>query len=121
MFLWVAASPRIGGTLSSLDVAGRLLPVVPAGGSSPVGTVNHTDPDGPVVAGGPIGPCGASSPLFDEVLDHADPAGQHAVIQEVLEPLEQIIKFSDFIHIIIYVLVLRCARLPDSTVSCSPF
>ena len=33
-------SPRIGGTLSSLDVAGRLLPVVPAGGSSPVGTAN---------------------------------------------------------------------------------
>ena len=31
-----AGLQRIGGTLSSLDVAGRLLPVVPAGGFSPV-------------------------------------------------------------------------------------
>ena len=27
-------------------------------------------------------------PLEHSVLDHADPAGQHAVIQDVLEPLE---------------------------------
>ena len=45
-----------GGTLSYLDVAGRLLPVEHAGGSSPVGPVNPAGPDSPVVAGGPIGP-----------------------------------------------------------------
>ena len=44
-----------GGTLSSLDVAGRLLPVVPAGGSFSVGVANAAGPDGPVVAGGPVG------------------------------------------------------------------
>ena len=56
-----------GGTLSSLDVAGRLLPVVPAGGSSPVGAANPAGLDGPVVAGGPVGPCGTLSPLFHEL------------------------------------------------------
>ena len=63
-----AGSPCVGGTLSYLDVAGRLLPVVLAGGSSPVGPVNPAGPDGPVVAGGPIDSCGALSPLFHEVL-----------------------------------------------------
>ena len=63
-----AGPPRAGGTLSSLDVAGRLLPVVPAGGSSPVGAANPAGPDGPVVAGGPVGQCGTLSPLFHEVL-----------------------------------------------------
>ena len=48
-------------------------------------------PAGPYVAGGPVGPDGSLKviePLKHSVLDHADPAGQHAVIQEVLEPLE---------------------------------
>ena len=48
-------------------------------------------PAGPYVAGGPVGPDGTLKvlePLEHSVLDHADPAGQHAVIQEVLEPLE---------------------------------
>ena len=43
------------------------------------------------VAGGPVGPDGTLQvlePLEHSVLDHAEPAGQHAVIQEVLEPLE---------------------------------
>ena len=46
---------------------------------------------GPYVARNPVGP----DDLFiflelleHSVLDHADPAGQHAVIQDVLEPLE---------------------------------
>ena len=46
---------------------------------------------GPYVAGGPVGPDGTLKvlePLEHSVLDHADPAGQYAVIQEVLEPLE---------------------------------
>ena len=84
-------SPHIGGTLSSLDVAWRLIPVVPAGGSSPVGTANPAGPDGPVVAGGPVGPCGTLSPLFHEVLgplehsvlDYAGPAGQHVSVGPV--------------------------------------
>ena len=79
-----AGLPRVGETLSSLDVAGRLLLVVPAGGSSSVGAVNPAGPDGPVVAGGPVGPCGTLSPLFHDVIgplehsvmDHAGPAGQ---------------------------------------------
>ena len=87
-----AGSPCVGGTLSSLDVAGRLFPVVPAGGgSSPVGPVNPAGPYGPVVAGGPIGPCGALSPFFHEVLeplehsvlDHAGPAGRHVAVGPV--------------------------------------
>ena len=49
-----AGLPRVGETLSSLNVAGRLLPVVPAGGSSSVGAANPASPVGPVVAGGPV-------------------------------------------------------------------
>ena len=48
-------------------------------------------PAGPYVAGGPVGPDGTLKvlePLEHSVLDHADPAGQHADVQEVLEPLE---------------------------------
>ena len=55
--------PRVGETLSSPDVAGRSLPVVPAGGSFSVGTANPVGSDGPVVAGGPIGPCETLSPF----------------------------------------------------------
>ena len=86
-----AGSPCVGGTLSYLDVAGRLLPVVPAGGSSPVGPVNPAGPDDLVDAGGPIGPCEALSSLFHEVreplehsvLDHAGPAGRHVAVGPV--------------------------------------
>ena len=53
------------------------------GGASPVGAAN---PAGPVVAGGPVGTLKVLEPLEHLVLDHADPAGQHADIQEVLEP-----------------------------------
>ena len=45
--------------LSSSDIAGRLLPVVPTGGSSPVGPI---DPAGRHVAIGPVGPFGTLSP-----------------------------------------------------------
>ena len=62
-------SPRGGGTLPSLDVAGRLLPVVPTKKSSPVGAANPAGPDGPVVAGCPVGPCGTLSPFVHEILD----------------------------------------------------
>ena len=60
------------------------------------GTLSPSDchpagPAGPYVAGGPVGPdekFKVLDPLEHSVLDHADPAGQRAVIQEVLEPLE---------------------------------
>ena len=63
------ASPCVWGTLSSSDIAGRLLPVVPAGISFPVG---HVDPAGPYVACGPVGPFGTMSPSDS---DPAGPAG----------------------------------------------
>ena len=44
----------LGGTLSSYDLAGRLLPVVPAGIPFPVGPVDPAGPDGPYVADGPL-------------------------------------------------------------------
>ena len=51
-----AGLPRAGETLSSPDVAGRFLPMVPAGGSSSVGAANPAGSDGPVVAGGHVWP-----------------------------------------------------------------
>ena len=62
-------SPCVGGTLSSSDIAGRLLPVVTAGIPFPVGHVDPASPDGPYVAGGPVGPNGTLSP------SDSDPAG----------------------------------------------
>ena len=56
----------VGGTLSSSDLAGRLLPVVPAGIPFPVGPVDPAGPDGPYVAGGPVGPYGILSPSDSE-------------------------------------------------------
>ena len=44
---------------------------------------------GPYVAGGPVGPDGTLNkvlePFEHSILDQVDPAGQHAVMQEVLE------------------------------------
>ena len=63
---------------------------------SPFKTLSSSDshpagPAGPYVAGGPVGPDDlfkVLESLEHSVLDHADPAGQHAVVQDVLEPLE---------------------------------
>ena len=58
----------------------------------PLRTLSSSDchPAGPYVAGGHVGPAGTLNkvlePLEHSVLDHADPAGQHAVIQGVLDP-----------------------------------
>ena len=52
---------------------------------------HSTGPAGPYVAGGPVDPdetLKVLGLLEHSVLDHADPAGQHADIQEVREPLE---------------------------------
>ena len=56
-------SPCVEGTLSSSDLAGRILPVVPAGIPFPVGPV---DPAGPYVAGDPVDPYGTLSPSDSE-------------------------------------------------------
>ena len=48
-------------------------------------------PAGPCVAGGPVGPddyLKVLEPLEYSVLDHADPAGQHADVQDTVESLE---------------------------------
>ena len=48
-------------------------------------------PAGPYVAGGPVGPDDffkVLEPLEHSVLDHADLAGQHAVVQDMIELLE---------------------------------
>ena len=76
--------------------AGQCVAVVPVG---PLRTLSPSDchpagPAGPYVAGRPVGPDGTLKvlePLEHLVLDHADPAGQHAVIQKVLEPLEHLV------------------------------
>ena len=81
---------------SVLDHAGPAGQHVAVGPVGQLRTLSPSDchpagPAGPYVAGGPVGPDGTLKvlePLEHSVLDHADPAGQHAVIQEVLEPLE---------------------------------
>ena len=60
------------------------------------GTLSPSDcypagPAGPYVAGGPVGPdekFQVLDTLEHSSPDHADPAGQHAVFQDILEPLE---------------------------------
>ena len=57
-------SPCVGGTLSSSDIAGGLLPVGPAGIPFPVGPVDPAGPNGPYVAGGPCWPRWEVVPVF---------------------------------------------------------
>ena len=64
-----------------------------------VGTLSQSDcypdgPAGPYVAGGPVGPddcLQVLEPFEQLVLDHADPAGQHAVILNTVESLEHVV------------------------------
>ena len=73
-----------------------LTPADPAGQHAAVGTLSPSDcypagPAGPCVAGGPVGPddyLQVLEPFEQLVLDHADPAGQHAVIQDTVDSLE---------------------------------
>ena len=82
--------------LDHADPAGQHAAVGPVG---PFRTLSSSDchpagPAGPYVAGGPVGPDDlfkVLEPLEHSVLDHADPAGQHAVVQDVLEPLEHLV------------------------------
>ena len=79
--------------LDHADPAGQHAAVGPVG---PFRTLSSSDCypaglAGPYVAGGPVCPYDmfkVLEPLEHSVLDHADPAGQHAVVQDVLEPLE---------------------------------
>ena len=75
------------------DPAGQYAAVGPVG---LFGMLSPSDccpagPAGPYVAGGPVGPdekFQVLDPLEHSGPDHADPAGQHAIFQDVLEPLE---------------------------------
>ena len=68
----------------------------PAGQHAAVGTLSPSDcyPAGPAglyVVGGPAGPYDylqVLEPLEHSVLDHADPAGQHADVQDTVKSLE---------------------------------
>ena len=68
----------------------------PAGQHAAVGTLSPSDcypagPAGPYVAGGPVDPddyLQVLEPFEQLVLDHADLAGQHAVIQDTVDSLE---------------------------------
>ena len=68
----------------------------PAGQHAAVGTLSPSDcypagPAGPCVAGGPVSPddyLQVLEPFEQLVLGHADPAGQHAVIQDAVNSLE---------------------------------
>ena len=67
-----------------------------AGQHAAVGKLSPSDcypagPAGPCVAGGPVGPddyLQVLQPFEQLVLDHADPAGQHAFIQDTVDSLE---------------------------------
>ena len=75
----------------------------PAGQPAAVGTLSPSDhyPAGPAiqcVAGGPVGPdeyLQVLEPFEQLVLDHADPAGQHAVMQDTVESLEHPLTLPD--------------------------
>ena len=105
------AGPYVGGGLVGPDDSFKVLEPLehsvldhadPAGQHVAVGPIGQfrtlfssdchpVGPAGPYVAEGPVGPdelLKVLEPLEHSVLDHADPAGQHAVVQDVLEPLE---------------------------------
>ena len=91
--LFKVLEPLENSVLDHADPAGQHAAVGPLG---PFRTLSSSDchpagPAGTYVAGGPVGPDDlfkVLEPLDNSVLDHADPAGQHAVVQDVLEPLE---------------------------------
>ena len=77
----------------------------PAGQHAAVETLSPSDcypagPPGPCVAGRPVGPdyyLQVLEPFEQLVLDHGDPAGQHAVIQDTVDLLEHLRTLPDMI------------------------
>ena len=99
------AGPCVAGGPVGPDVLFKILELLehsvldhadPAGQHAAVGTLSPSDcypvgPAGPCVAGGPVGPddyLQVLEPLEHSVLDHADPAGHHADIQDTVKSLE---------------------------------
>ena len=76
--------------LDHADPAGQRAAVGPVGlfGTLSLSDCHPAGPADPYVAGGPDEEFQVLDPLEHLVPDHADPAGQHAVFQDVLEPLE---------------------------------
>ena len=79
--------------LDHADPVGQRADVGPVGlfGMLSPSDCHPAGPAGPYVVGDPVGPheeFQVLDLLEDSVPDHADPAGQHAVFQDVLEPLE---------------------------------
>ena len=77
--------------LDHADPAGQHAAIGPVGPFRTSSDCHPAGPAGPYVAGGPVGPddlLKVLELLEHSVLDHADPAGQHAVVQDVLELLE---------------------------------
>ena len=92
----VAVGPDVGFTNPELVTHTVLVHADPAGQDvSAVGTPSPSDcypagPIGPYVAGGPVGPDDYLQVLEscdNLILDHADPAGQHAVVLDTTESL----------------------------------
>ena len=89
----VPSNPLENSGMDHADPAGQCAAVGPVG---LFGTLSPSDcypagSAGPCVAGGPVGPdekFQVLDPLEHSGPDHADPAGQHAVFQDILEPLE---------------------------------
>ena len=82
--------------LDRADPAGQHAAVGPVGlfGMLSPSDCYPAGPAGPYVAGGPVGPdekFQVLDPLEHSGPDHADPTGQHAIFQDVLEPLEHLV------------------------------
>ena len=95
------AGPYVAGGLVDPDASSKVLEPLehavldhadPAGQHAAVGTLSPSDcypvgPAGPYITGGPVGPDDffkVLEPLEPSVLDHADPAGQHADVHDTL-------------------------------------
>ena len=87
-------SPSSYGALEPLEHS-VLIHADPVGQHAAVGMLSPSDcypagPAGPCVAGGPVGPddyLQVLEPLEHSVLDHVDPAGQHADVQDTVASL----------------------------------
>ena len=103
------AGPYVAGGPVGPDVSSKILEPLehsvldhtnPAGQHAAVGTLSPSDcypagPAGPCVAGDPVGPddyLQVLETLEHSVLDHADPAGEHADVQDTVKSLEHSVR-----------------------------